>query len=124
MSIERSCGALWLAALIWLLTACDGRKSVGGRVLDERGNAIAGVDVELDASNVRRPVSTPTAEDGSYGVVLRFGWRPGSFTVTAQAPGYKPMVASLDGGDGWCDFVLAPIGSPAPSAVSCTPAPP
>jgi len=86
--------AAFLAALSGVAFAQTGR--VGGTVKDESGQPIKGATITAENPNASPSSFTATTDDkGRFSVI---GLRGGSWTFTAQAPGFSPESGKLNVG--------------------------
>lgn len=75
--------------LATLLPAQEFRATVTGRVTDQSGAAITGVPVQLRNINTNEVAAGVTDSQGSYTVPFL---RPGNYSVTVEAPGFKKAI--------------------------------
>ncbi len=78
--------ALWPAAVLAQLDA----STLRGTVVDEGGQPLAGVTVEMEFKGEGRQKVVKTATTDKKGAYIRVGLKPGPWRVTLRKDGYKP----------------------------------
>jgi Carboxypeptidase regulatory-like domain len=77
---------------IWLLCVCcclaqGGKVDVAGAILDPSGRAVPGAVVRAENTATGTSYAGGSASDGAYHLL---GLAPGEYTLTVQAPGFRP----------------------------------
>lgn len=95
----------------------EGNLAIEGFVRDGQGAPIAGA--WITATGIKRIASAACDEKGRFQVG---GLAPGTFEITAAAPGFRPASASIKAGEGTITLGLQPLsvfgGGPNPPASS------
>lgn len=88
--------ALVLAGLVWSAGAALGQSAVdgaiGGRVVDQRGDSVAGARVAVKSAATGETQTVISGRDGSF-VVARVV--PGAYGVVIAAPGFQTVVEQV-----------------------------
>ena len=79
---------LWGLAIVGDVAAQGGDGSLRGAITDEQGAAMPGVAVTATSPALLAPSAAVTDDSGSY---LLISLPPGTYTVTAELPGFAPF---------------------------------
>src|SRR5262244_2554989 len=79
------CAVLWLAAT----ASAQFKASIQGTVTDPAGAVVSGVIVTVTDRETGKSQHAKTGDEGFYRVT---GLPPGTYSVTAEAPGFKKKV--------------------------------
>ncbi|MBL8188816.1 MAG: TonB-dependent receptor [Acidobacteria bacterium] len=80
---------LWLCLLSALAVAQEFRATVTGRVLDQNKAAVPNATVTVRNQATNEAVTATTSSEGNYSIPFL---RPGIYTITVEAPGFKKFV--------------------------------
>jgi hypothetical protein len=104
--------------LLLLVSGCDGRTSLGGRVVGPDGKPIAGVSVRLiEPDAPPRGLASTTDEFGRYSISLTHAPFDVPLVVTATADGYKPFRKEFKARE-WASFPQTIELQPDPQAAA------
>jgi tetratricopeptide (TPR) repeat protein len=92
ITIRRVLLPVILAAFVLfpIVTATAQTRSIKGKVVDDKGQPIVGVQISILGIDMARNYTTKTDKKGQY--IYMLGLQAGTFRIVARAPGFQPQV--------------------------------